>query len=365
MKHVFLRTEGKLYSFAANSVVTSKVRDADAASSHAGVTVVTGDAIFYAGISLLNLCNLTCRHCPVAVTTDKSAAVVLSHGDFCRLASDLASAGLARASLTGGEPFLHPALTQIGAELSRLGVEFKLNTNGTRSDLDVLERLVDAGLSEIDVSINDVDDDEAYYWTARNVAPQRIAALRTISARFKGRLVITASSVLTARTVARLSDTLHVLADCGVDQWRLREYMLPAGAAGEADTNAPEPRELVTRLRWLSGIDAPIGLFGYLLDIAAGARVTPRCSNLEDRYVFIQYDRRAYWMHGLLDAYAGLANGSNARALAAELAKIRRASPIGPRCAQCPARRVCLRSPNCDATVAELAAPGGGGRARA
>jgi len=68
------------------------------------------------------------------------------------VADELVQAGVVRVALTGGEPLLHPACTEISRKLARAGVGIELNTNGAL----LPDRLDDLGgaLSSVLISLD-------------------------------------------------------------------------------------------------------------------------------------------------------------------------------------------------------------------
>lgn len=67
--------------------------------------------------------------------------------------------------LTGGEPLLHPDVFDYIRKLSSLGFIPALNSNGVLLDIETIEKLVDAGLGIINVSL---DGDESMHDQQRN-----------------------------------------------------------------------------------------------------------------------------------------------------------------------------------------------------
>jgi cyclic pyranopterin phosphate synthase len=111
-------------------------------------------------VSLTDRCNLRCSYCMPAeglrwlprpeLLTD--AEVVRLIGVAVRLL------GVTEVRFTGGEPLLRPGLTEIVAEVARLTPrpELSLTTNGIGLDR-IAERLRDAGLDRVNVSLDTVD----------------------------------------------------------------------------------------------------------------------------------------------------------------------------------------------------------------
>src|SRR5262249_47435491 len=99
-----------------------------------------------------NRCNLPCRTCLRTYVTVEPAAD-LGLAEIRRLATRVRS--LRRAVLQGtGEPLLNPELTEIVRELASRGVSVVFNTNGTLLSREWADRLIDAGLDELRVSLD-------------------------------------------------------------------------------------------------------------------------------------------------------------------------------------------------------------------
>ena len=280
MEHVYVADEDRLYSFAPSSVVTlDEPRPRPQHTLCTGQTrvrVVEGEPIFYAGIAITNLCNLTCKHCPVSVTTTGAQRREWDPDHFDRMISDLVSRGLTRVSITGGEPFLHQDIESLFDVLAAHGIESKINTNGLLADPDVVARLVSRGLIEIDVSINDPQDDTDSYQRAEDYAAARIQAVEGLVERLGSSITVTASSVLTRRLLGRLEATEDRLATAGVGRWRLRE-MLPNLDREPDDSLVPslsQAREALTRF---ARLPRKLLVYGYLIDAVRGTPAGRRC----------------------------------------------------------------------------------------
>jgi MoaA/NifB/PqqE/SkfB family radical SAM enzyme len=350
MQHVYVTDEDRLYSFASSSVVTidaprpAPARDQSCQDSGVQLRVVDGEPIFYAGIALTNLCNLTCRHCPISVTTSGVPRSEWSVDAFTRLIDDLADQGLTRVSVTGGEPFLHPHIVDLFAVLCRHGIESKINTNGLLADPAVVLQLADYGLVEIDVSINDPDDDSVSYRRTANHAADRLAAVGRLVERCGDRLAVTASSVLTRHMLTRLEVTEDELAGLGVGRWRLRE-MLPSQAHSLADDVVASPDEAMEALTRFAARPRRLLVYGYLIDAVRGVPAGRRCRNLERHYVYVSYDGQCWWMSGLTGAPLGDVTADGVPTIAARLREYRATMEPPARCVTCPARFICSESP--------------------
>jgi MoaA/NifB/PqqE/SkfB family radical SAM enzyme len=94
-------------------------------------------------IDLTNACNLDCVTCwnySPHLDTPKSGAwkrQTLDYDLFCKVAEDLTAMGVERVILSGsGEPFFHPRIYDVLAELQRRKIHVTIITNGTVTDWD-------------------------------------------------------------------------------------------------------------------------------------------------------------------------------------------------------------------------------------
>lgn len=112
-------------------------------------------------------CNLTCGYCTEYDRTSDPAP-------YDELASRLAKLAELRAwavCLTGGEPTLHPRLPDLVAEMKRLGFKRRmLITNGTRLTSKLIDALNDAGLTDMQISVDGVKPNKV---TAKTLQPLR------------------------------------------------------------------------------------------------------------------------------------------------------------------------------------------------
>ena len=97
-------------------------------------------------------CNNDCPHCynePARFALDS-----LDAAGWRRILDQLASVGVPQVIFTGGEATLHPALSELIAHASDLGMIVGLNTNGRRiSHADYMQELADAGLDHVQVTL--------------------------------------------------------------------------------------------------------------------------------------------------------------------------------------------------------------------
>ena len=101
-------------------------------------------------------CNLSCAYCNEY--DDRSAPVPTA--DVLRRIDRLVDLGTGVVTLSGGEPLLHPDLDEIVRHIRRRGAIATLITNGYLLSRDRIERLNEAGLDHLQISVDNVRPDD-------------------------------------------------------------------------------------------------------------------------------------------------------------------------------------------------------------
>jgi len=104
------------------------------------------------GWELTLACNLRCAHCGSSAGEVRQRELMLSEAlHICDQLPDLL---VQEVDFTGGEPLLCMNLAPISARLRKLGIPFKLLTNGDLLTPELVQRLCDAGLSGLGISLD-------------------------------------------------------------------------------------------------------------------------------------------------------------------------------------------------------------------
>ncbi|MGH7563805.1 MAG: radical SAM protein [Gemmatimonadota bacterium] len=101
-------------------------------------------------------CNLSCAYCN---EYDKHSAPV-ALDEMLRRIDRLAELGTTAVHLSGGEPLLHPDLDEIVRRIRDRGMLAGLLTNGYLLTRERIERLNDAGLDQLQISVDNVMPDD-------------------------------------------------------------------------------------------------------------------------------------------------------------------------------------------------------------
>ena len=98
-------------------------------------------------------CNLRCLHCYAASDLARRDAE-LSTAQAKKLLAGLVEANAPVVLFSGGEPLLRPDLFELLAEAKRIGLRTVISTNGTLIDSDTANKLADANVGYVGISID-------------------------------------------------------------------------------------------------------------------------------------------------------------------------------------------------------------------
>ena len=101
---------------------------------------------------LSHRCPLRCPYCsnPLAL---EPAAGELDTATWKRVLSEAAALGVLHVHLSGGEPTARPDLVQLTAHCAAEGLYTNLITSGIGRASDMIEKLADAGLDHVQLSV--------------------------------------------------------------------------------------------------------------------------------------------------------------------------------------------------------------------
>ncbi len=115
----------------------------------------------YLRLSLTEKCNFKCAYCLPNGYKGPSIGTALELREIVNLGTAFKDLGIEKIRLTGGEPTLRPDLLSVIRALKDLvGIkQVALTTNGFRLEQD-LERLRDAGLDSLNISLDSLQDEK-------------------------------------------------------------------------------------------------------------------------------------------------------------------------------------------------------------
>jgi len=138
-------------------------------------------------ISLTDRCSLRCTYCmPAEGVPWIAAPTLLTTPELVRVAAVAVAEGITEIRLTGGEPLLRPDVVDVVAALARLRgaagpPEISMTTNGLRL-ADLAGRLVAAGLTRVNISIDTLRPDRFRSLTRRDRLGDTLAGIAAAGA---------------------------------------------------------------------------------------------------------------------------------------------------------------------------------------
>lgn len=128
-----------------------------------------GREINYLRISVTDLCNLRCQYCmPAEGICKVEHEDILSLEDFYTIAKVFAELGIIKIRITGGEPLVKKGIIDFIRKIKKLKQikEVSITTNGILLG-DYAEKLKDAGLDRVNISLDTLDN-KKYNQITRN-----------------------------------------------------------------------------------------------------------------------------------------------------------------------------------------------------
>jgi cyclic pyranopterin phosphate synthase len=128
-------------------------------------------------ISITDRCNFRCVYCMEPGVRFAPRESLLTPAEIVRVARVAESLGVRKVRLTGGEPTLHPRLTEIIAGLrAATSAEIAMITNASRLTRAALRAWKAAGLSRLTISLDSLRADRFARLTRSTISPEDVLA---------------------------------------------------------------------------------------------------------------------------------------------------------------------------------------------
>ncbi|TYT74225.1 heme b synthase [Desulfobotulus mexicanus] len=122
-------------------------------NSHPGTTSGKRDTLRLVAWETTRSCNLNCIHCRAAARNEPYPGELSTEEAF-RLMGDIRKLGEVIVILTGGEPLLRKDIFDIAKHGTDLGLRMTMAPNGTLVTPENAERMADAGIKRISISLD-------------------------------------------------------------------------------------------------------------------------------------------------------------------------------------------------------------------
>ncbi len=190
----------------------------------------------YLFFELTQRCNLACRHCGSDCTADASmpdlpAAKVL---EVLRGIRRRHHPGNITVALTGGEPLLYPGFFELGLAITKLGFPWGMVTNGWAWSPETVEAARMSGMCTITVSLDGPPEPHDWLRGRKGSYDHATDALRMLTAATWIQKLDVVTCV-NRRNLDLLDETRTLLADLGVNHWRLFTVSPIGRAAGDPE----------------------------------------------------------------------------------------------------------------------------------
>jgi radical SAM protein with 4Fe4S-binding SPASM domain len=173
-------------------------------------------------------CNLHCAHCGASKET---YAVELSTDQIQRVIDELAAMKVRMFAVTGGEPLLREDLLDVLAHARTRGLKTGIATNGFLLDQSAADRIRDAGVYSIQISL---DGTEPTHNRIRGNPNSYKNAVQAIEHLLRRRVpLLSVATTVTPHNLGELDAMRGLLSALGVGMWRLTVVM-PIGRAETA-----------------------------------------------------------------------------------------------------------------------------------
>jgi len=194
-------------------------------------------------------CNLRCIHCRRIDVADRLVPEDLSTAESKQLIDQIVAFCNPILVLSGGEPLIRPDIFEIAEHAAARGLRVALATNGTLIDEHMAQRIVDAGIRRVAVSL---DGATAETHDPFRALPGSFAqALEGIEHLRRQGMSVQINTTVARHNIDELPQTLSLARSLGADALHIF-LLVPVGCGVEiADEQMISPRQYEEVLNWL------------------------------------------------------------------------------------------------------------------
>lgn len=248
-------------------------------------------------LEMTDACNLHCLHCGSNCAAGNKTYMDLQAAEkTLRQVADQYGAQNVMLCVTGGEPLLHPGCIPLMDRMHKLGFSWGMTSNGTLIDEATADRLMQAGLETVSISLDGLPDTNDWFRQKNGAFHKAMKGITNLISRGCEVMVTT---VVYERNVPELDEMYELLCKHHVPSWRLINVE-PIGRANmhpELQLPADEHFRLLDYIR------------NKRYDAACQMEVTYGCSHLLP-YEYERMTRDQYFFcHAGITVASILANG--------------------------------------------------------
>lgn len=165
-------------------------------------------------------CNEHCRHCG-SKCGDVTMKDQLTDKEILDFLKDLATKVDKKPflNITGGEPLLRPTFIELMHEITKLGYNWGMTSNGTLIDKEMIYKLHYAGMKTVSISIDGLEETHNWFRQTKDGYKKSIEAVKLLAeGGFKNVMVTT---VVHKRNIHELDAMYEVMKTLNIDIWRV------------------------------------------------------------------------------------------------------------------------------------------------
>ena len=188
----------------------------------------------YLFLEITRKCNLNCLHCGSDCKADINFPELTTESWFKIIDyfEKTYSKSLALI-LTGGEPLIHPDIYKITKYIKNKGMRWGMVTNGISLSKSKLDRLIEAGIYSITLSLDGLEENHNWLRNSPNAFKKTFSALQEI-----GKSNIYFKDVVTCvspKNLYELNDIANLLIENNIENWRIFRIFPSGRAKNNAD----------------------------------------------------------------------------------------------------------------------------------
>ncbi len=191
-------------------------------------------------------CNLACRHC-YTNSPESAGSTGLLH-DRCReLIDELGAFGCPVLLLSGGEPLTRPDLPELARYAAERGLRVVVSTNGTLIDDGLAQRLGEAGVAYVGVSLDGLEPTNDRFRGQQGAFKRAVEGIRACQ---RAGLKVGLRYTMTKANAGDVDGVFDLLRAEGIPRVCFY-HLVPAGRATQMAEDAPDhgqTRRLVDRI---------------------------------------------------------------------------------------------------------------------
>ncbi len=191
-------------------------------------------------------CNLNCVHCRAAAEKGPYAGE-LNTKECLEILAQIVRVGNPIIILTGGEPLLRDDIFELSRQGTEMGLRMVMATNGTLLTRSIVEKMKDAGIKRVSISIDGID--EKQHDAFRKVEGAFRGAMNGIQLLKQAGMPFQINTTVTRHNVDNIKDLLDMAVRLGAEAHHLF-LLVPTGRAKDLVNQEVDAKEYESLLHW-------------------------------------------------------------------------------------------------------------------